>query len=325
MPLKFIYSQLSSESLMPLVNAHYQNVSPVNCKFYARGLHDNYLIESAAAKYILRIYRNDWRNTDEILFELELLFFLREQKAKVSSPIRTTEEELGFFINFQEGRRMAALFDFADGRTPEKDTLINTSQLLGRAVASIHLASSGFVTKYTRPVLDVPWLLDQSIIRIEPFLDSEQMHYVTTLQKKIHAGMPVIAHENDAFGICTGDINFRNFHINERNEITLFDFDQCGYGYRAFELGKFLSAMYPLAEKDSWMQAFLKGYQSICQLSEAEILAIPYFEIVSIIWVLTIYVDNADRIGHILMDESFWKQRIERLKVLESRLANYLI
>ncbi len=322
MSLKTIYSQLSSESLLPLINTHYQKVTPVNCKFYARGLHDNYLIESGTVKYILRIYRKNWRKTEEILFELELLSFLREQEAEVSSPCQTREGELGFFIDFQEGRRMAALFDFADGHPPEKEALANTSQLLGCAVAKVHLASSDFVTKHIRPVLDVPYLLDNSITKIEPFLDSEQMHYVTTLQKKIYTKMPAISHENGAFGICTGDINFRNFHINNHNKITLFDFDQCGYGYRAFELGKFLSAMYPMTDKEVCMKAFLNGYQSVRQLSESELQAIPYFEVMSIIWVLTIYVDNADRIGHILLDKSFWKRRIEILKDLDGRLVN---
>lgn len=323
MPLQFIYSQLSSESLIPLITAHYPNIRTVSCKFYARGLHDNYLIETDTAKYILRIYRREWRSTDEILFELQLLLFLREKNAGVSSPNQTTEGKPGFFIDFPEGKRMAVLFDFADGHPPEKETLLETSRVLGRAVAGVHLASNDFVTEYARPVLDTPYLLDQSISRIKPYLDSEQMHYVTTLQKKLHAAMPAIAHENGAFGICTGDINFRNFHINDRNEITLFDFDQCGYGYRAFELGKFLSAMHPLEDKNRCMEAFLNGYQSIRKLSETEVQAIPYFEILAIIWVLTIYVDNADWLGYTLLDKSFWKRRIDILKDLESGLARH--
>jgi len=323
MSLNYIYSQLAAESLIPLIEAHYPLVSPVSCKFYARGLHDNYLIESATAKYILRIYRNEWRSTDEILFELQLLEFLREQKARVSTPGKTYEGNSHFLIDFQEGQRMAVLFDFADGRSPEKETLAETCHLLGNAVANVHLASTGFVTDYTRPVLDTPYLLDLSIDKIEPYLDSEQMRYATTLQKKIHAGMPAIATENGAYGACTGDINFRNFHINDRNEITLFDFDQCGFGYRAFELGKFLSAMYPLKDKISYMSSFLKGYQSVRQLTEAELQAIPYFEMVSIVWVLTIYVDNADRIGYSLLDETFWKRRIDILKDLEEGLGGH--
>ena len=322
MSLKFIYSQLSSESLIPLIRAHYPGITPLSCKFYARGLHDNYLIESDTEKYILRIYRSDWRSTDEILFELQLLIFLRKQRSRVSSPNQTSVGKSGFLIDFQEGKRMAVLFDYADGHSPEKETLTKTSSLLGRAVASVHLASTDFVAELARPVLDTPYLLDHSIVRIESYLDSVQMHYVTTLQKKIHAGMPAIAHENGAFGICTGDINFRNFHINDTNEITLFDFDQCGYGYRAFELGKFMSSMYPLEEKNSCMEEFLRGYQSIRTLSEAELRAIPYFEIVSIIWVLTIYVDNADRIGHILLNKAFWRRRIDMLKELESGLRS---
>ncbi len=55
--------------------------------------------------------------------------------------------------------------------------------------------------------------------------------------------------------------------------------------------------------------------------TEAELQAIPYFEMVSIIWVLTIYVDNADRIGYSLLDETFWKRRIDILKDLEEGLG----
>ncbi len=63
----------------------------------------------------------------------------------------------------------------------------NTYCELGNAVANVHLASTGFVTDYTRPVLDTP------------YLDAEQMRYATTLQKKIHAGMPAITTENGAY------------------------------------------------------------------------------------------------------------------------------
>jgi len=318
--MKCIYSQPEANALIAIIKVHYPDIGPVRCKYFARGLHDNYLVESDADKYILRIYRNAWRSTDEIAFELQLLGFLREQKTRVSSPVLTNDGHSHFLVDLPGGQRMAALFDFADGHPPERENLERTSRLLGSAVADVHLASTGFNVETCRPVLDTPYLLDRSVERIAPWLDTEQMQYITTLQKKIHEGIPTIAHENGAFGPCTGDVNFRNFHINDRDEITLFDFDQCGYGYRAFELGKFLSCMYPLEEKDRCMDAFLEGYQGKRQLSEVELQAIPYFEIMSIIWVLTIYVDNADWVGHSLLSEAFWKQRIDRLKDLERGL-----
>ena len=318
---KVIYSQLSSESLITLISTRYPNLMPVSCKFYARGLHDNYLVENHTTKFILRIYRHDWRDTHSIQFELELLAFLRAQNTAVSSPIPNSEGELGTVLDFHEGERIVALFDFADGHLPEKKTLTKTSESLGHAVATMHLASTDFVTEYTRPVLDLPYLLDDSLVKIKPFLDSKQISYVKTLQKRIHSEMPTLPHEDGAFGICSGDINFRNFHINENNSIVLFDFDQCGYGLRAFELGKFLSSMHSLPDKALYMEAFLSGYQGVRPLSKSELQAIPYFEMVSIIWVLTIYIDNADRIGHILMDATFWKQRVNILKNLERNLA----
>ena len=69
----YTYSQLSAGSAGEFVASHYGLAGPLRSKFYVLGLHDNYLIENAGAKYILRIYRNDWRSSEEICFELEFL------------------------------------------------------------------------------------------------------------------------------------------------------------------------------------------------------------------------------------------------------------
>lgn len=66
------------------------------------------------------------------------------------------------------------------------------------------------------------------------------------------------------------------------------------------------------------MAAFINGYQEIRKLSEEELTAIPYYEMMSILWVLTIYVDNANRIGHTLLRKQLWDDRIDRLKAIEN-------
>lgn len=315
---KYIYSQLSPYSAGRLIELHYNLSSPVSCKYYVLGLHDNYLIDSKKGRFILRIYRNDWRTEAEIFFELELLTFLSEKTTHVAYPLLTLDGEFYFFIDSPEGKRTAALFHYADGHAPENKISAEESKLLGNVVATIHGAGDIFVTSNTRSVLDIPYLLDQSLITIEPFIDSESQTYLKTLQTKIHRDLPSLPHEAGIFGICTGDINPQNFHINSKNKITLFDFDQCGYGYRAFEIGKFLSSIHSLKTKNKIGKAFIEGYQDVRRLITTEVQSIPYFEMISVIWVMAIHAKNADRIGHKWLEKPFWDKRLDILKELDS-------
>ena len=133
--------------------------------------------------------------------------------------------------------------------------------------------------------------------------------------------MPRLDKALGVYGLCIGDVNPTNFHI-DNNKITVFDFDQCGYGYRAFEIGKFFSSIRSHNKKFEIQEAFLKGYQSIRPLNQIEQEAIPIFEIISVIWVMAIQVANADRIGFKYLEKSYWDRRLGDLKQLVSSWNN---
>ena len=229
----FTYTQLASHAVLRSAVLHYDLTEPVRCKFYARGLHDNYLVESEHQKFILRIYRRQWRSAEEVGFELALLSFLGDQAALVASPLRTKNGGLSFSIDCPEGERFAALFPYADGHAPGNELSIDVSGLLGKSIANIHRLSDGFTSHYTRPLLELPHLLDASIIAIQPFVEAEYLSYLKTLQNKLYQAMPTINQTPENYGICSGDVNTTNFHVNAAQQIIVFDFDQCGYGYRA--------------------------------------------------------------------------------------------
>lgn len=317
---QYTYSQLSSNSACKLVALQYDLPKLIGCKFYVLGLHDNYLIESEHEKYILRIYRNDWRQAHEARFELELLAFLGIKGALVAAPLPTKSGQLAFIIDSPEGKRIAALFHYADGHAPGNEITIEQSTLLGKTVANVHHITDTFETSFSRRILDIPYLLDESIIAITPFIDIESRSYINTLQNKIKDAIPSLPQITGVFGICIGDVNPTNFHINNRKEITLFDFDQCGYGYRAFEIGKFIASVQPIKTKHEISNAFIEGYQKVRRLAEEELLAIPYYELLSVIWVMAIHAYNADRIGHKYLEKPFWDRRLAILKDLDQQM-----
>jgi len=315
----YTYSQLSASSATEFVAVHYAIQEPLVGKFYLLGLHDNYLIEGPEQRYILRIYRNDWRSPEDVHFELELLGHLRQRNAPVAWPICTTNGNLSFHIDSPEGERMAALFHYAEGHAPAASISTKDCVALGRTVAKIHQETEKFESNHARPDLNLHYLVDDSIEAIKPFLDSHAQLYIGGLHQRLSLHWPDIPREAGTFGICIGDVNATNFHLTGDGDITLFDFDQCGFGFRAFEIAKFASSLYPNRMKPALVDAFLNGYQKERLLSHAEYQAIPYFEIVAHIWVLAIHAKNADRIGYKRLEKPFWDRNLEILKELEAQ------
>ena len=314
--MNFVYSQLSSDSVSEILNSNYELGASISSRFYVHGLHDNYLIECNKMKYIYRVYRNTWRTTEEILFELDTLSHLEKKSSNVAAPIKTKNNEVVTHIEVPEGTRLGVLFQYADGYPPLRDISSNECKLLGVSVANIHKNTDDFKSKYKREILDLEYLVDNSLKLIYPFLNLSQIEYLNKIREIIYENVSNITPENSDFGFCTGDINPTNFHINKNNVITHFDFDQCGYGFRAFELGKFTLCLRNHDLKTEKVLSFLSGYESVREISEQEKKAIPYFEVIAIIWVMSIHVSNVNKIGYQYLDENFWKKRIGSIESL---------
>lgn len=313
---KYVYSQLSAEFVAILIASHYDVLEPLHCKYYVLGLHDNYLFEDQQGKYILRIYRNDWRTFEDVRFELSLLDFLKANECPVAHPIPLKNGQLYFSISSPEGDRAAALFPYAEGVAPGNNITILESKLLGKAVANIHSTSDSYKPKHSRLTLDIDYLLDKSVHAIRPFLDSSNYAFISALQEDIKKSLPELPRDYPYYGICIGDVNLSNFHINEKQQITLFDFDQCGYGHRIFEIGKFISSIQTNDSKHKLTEAFLIGYQQVRKLSDDELYSLPYYVKISLIWVMAIHAYNANRIGHKWLEKPFWDARMTQLKAL---------
>ena len=70
------------------------------------------------------------------------------------------------------------------------------------------------------------------------------------------------------------------------------------------------------------MHSFIDGYQQIFKLSKAELEAIPYFEMLAVIWVLAINVYNIERTGHKFFEKTFWDRRVNILKELDNAILS---
>jgi Ser/Thr protein kinase RdoA (MazF antagonist) len=311
-------SGLSAEAILEQIVSHYALPPPRRCRLHAVGMHDNYLVESANEKYIARVYRRDSRSADAIQYELALLDHLHRHGCPVAHPVLTTAAEPSITLRTTDGERIAVLFTHAPGSAPGRAIEPRHSEALGQVIARIHLAADSFSTPHARQILDVDYLLDASIEAIRPYLTHTQQGVVQKTQRRIRNTLPVIPRQAPWFGPCTGDVNPRNFHVDDTGHITVFDFDQCGLGWRAFEVGKFFAALPSGPTTGGIRVAFLRGYESVRALEPHEQRAIPPFSAMACLWVMALHVDNADLVGRLLADPDFWNRKLETLRELES-------
>jgi len=316
-----LYSTLVSEALVDRVLTRYPLDTPLRCHFWHRGLSDVYLVNADAEVYVLRVSHRHWRSVEEVHFELELLEFLHDRGLPVAYPLRTLDGDLAITINAPEGERAAALFTYAPGEIPLGDLSTAQSWRLGNTLAEAHKVAHEFQSHAKRPDLDLAYLLDRSLEIITPFMgdrhhDLQYLHQVKTELQDNLRGLPT---QPPYWTICWGDPHSGNAHFLPDGQLTLFDFDQCGYGWRAFDLAKFLHVSLRTGISLKVREAFLAGYQTNEPVEKFELDALQALTQTAHFWSWAIAVNAARIHNYSRLDESYFSRRLEQLKRLRSK------
>jgi Ser/Thr protein kinase RdoA (MazF antagonist) len=315
-----VYSTLACEALVSRLLPHYDIGMVANCQFWNRGLSDVYLVETDAEKYILRISHLLWRDKSDIDFELELLYFLKQRHIPVAYPLLTKEGKLSVEINAPEGKRYAALFTYAPGNIPVGDLNITQSRKLGEILATLHNESIDFQCPYPRKELNPEYLLDESFQKIATLFEhrNQDLSFLKEVITNIKLQLQDFPKEPPYWVTCWGDPHSGNTHFTPENHVTLFDFDQCGYGWRAFDLGKFLQLGLTVGMSKNVREAFIIGYQSVQELSDIELKSLRVFTQMAQIWMWAISLNYASIHHNSRLDDRYFKMRLEELKRFKS-------
>ncbi|MDC0834515.1 Homoserine kinase [Geitlerinema sp. FC II] len=315
-----IYSTLSVEALVSQVLSQYAIAPVVSCCFWHRGLSDVYLVKTEKRPYILRVSHHHWRSAADIYFELNLLDFFRQQGLPVAHPLQTTDNQIAVTINAPEGQRYAALFVYADGEVPLGDLNVAQSRQLGEILAKLHCASLSFQTPFRRDDLCEEYLFDRSFETISPFLQHRprDLDYLNEAIAHSKSCLQALPKTEPYWVVCWGDPHSGNAHFTPDGGVTLFDFDQCGYGWRAFDLAKFLHIALRTGISRGIRNGFLEGYQSVSPLAEKEVEMLQPLTQAAHFWSWAIALTNAAFHNYSRLDDSYFTQRLEQLKLLRS-------
>ena len=315
------HSTLAIKALMTDVLPDYDIGIPLECRLLHLGLNDTYLVKTRDGQYILRVYREGWRSVSEILYELDVLLFLQRGNHSVSVPLSRKDGSLIHPVTAPEGIRYVVLFTYAPGKEPtyEADDEKEAYQY-GQAVAKIHTATEKFQSLHQRFVIDLAHLLDGPVTSIQPFLTHRpaDWQYVQTLAERLRnrvVGLPLETLEK---GFCHGDVHGGNAHLAQDNTVTFFDFDCCGWGWRAYDIAVFRwGARLQEKEKELW-SPFLRGYRGERHISESDLQATSYFVALRHFWLLGLHTSNGRDFGDGWLNDRYFDRAIKFFRAWET-------
>lgn len=262
---------LNSDSLKDIVASSYGISEPFDCKFIRRSYNDHYLIKTNNDKYILRVYINNKyyiSGPNDFSFELELLSYIASKNVLVAYPIRNKDGVfISKFINNNE-TRFISLFSFAEGSQINASLNGNLSLRFGENIATLHKVSSEFQSSHNRYTIDLNYLINEPIEMLQQYCSKhklDNLNFFIPYAKYLHNQLQELPVNNEAYGIIHGDLNPSNIHLDDRENITIFDFDHCAYGWRIHDL-----AVVKLCYAPNTYEAILDGYTSKISLSKME-------------------------------------------------------
>jgi Ser/Thr protein kinase RdoA (MazF antagonist) len=279
LPLPTLRSIISPAALVALVEAAY-GLKITRIQLIKAIILDTYRLWTSQGPYILRVYPNRRRTRPDIEAELEFLAYLHAQGLSVSVTVAGVNGERLLTLQAPEGRRYAALFTYAPGELLGEN--LTAIHHYGHTLAHLHALADAWPSPPPRTPLDLDYLLDQPLEQLAPFEERRQdwafLQEVVELIRPQLAALPTSA---PFYGYCHGDAGPNNAHITAEGQLTLFDFDFCGPGWRVYDLAAFSSG-----ESAEVVEAFLAGYEEVRPLSPEELKALPLFQIAQSIWLL---------------------------------------
>lgn len=242
-------------------------------------------------KAALRLHRPDYHSPDALASELAWMASLRQSGIAVPAPVATEDGRL--LVAFETGDgglQYADLIGWVEGEplgesgkplNRDSTELQLVFNAIGREMARLHLAADAFTapTGFERPLWDASGLLGEA-----PFwgrfwdcsgLDEGDAVFLSVLRGRLQGRLAAIAPTLD-YGLIHADIVRENVLVRGV-DVAFIDFDDCGYGYRLFDLATTLlrnrrEPDYPLIEA-----ALLAGYATIRPQMQAEFRHLPLF------------------------------------------------
>jgi Ser/Thr protein kinase RdoA (MazF antagonist) len=317
------HSLIAPSALTEIARHAFGLVVSAPMRLIQRGLNDHYALATPRGAFILRVYRHGWRSNADVQWELEFLQHLSTCGAPVAAAIACRDGRWFTNIHAIEGSRQIAVFQHAPGRythfgaaTQNRISPADCAEVFGQSVARVHAAADTYQATTQRFPLDFTHLLDQPFAAITQVYadfprEVDTLHTLTDELRQLLAPYLCTADQ----GACHGDMSGGN-STYWHGQVIHFDFDCAGPGWRAYDLGVFYWSLLLNGHGDDVWLPFLRGYRAHRGIAETELVCVPAFAAMRVIWLMGLWCANAQHFGYHTLHADYFAREYRRFQSL---------
>jgi Ser/Thr protein kinase RdoA (MazF antagonist) len=218
-------------------------------------------------EFILRISPpNEDINLDNMQSMLDWMRFLSTRVTSVTRPVPSQRGCLVEQIEQDGQSYILTAFEKARGILAEELYVDQWNEVLsknlGRTVGRVHAISREYLPPkglMRRPV----WDQINNCYHCNAILD-QSCSLIQSKREQIRQAVQALPRDPGSYGLIHGDLHCANFFVDiTDNTITLFDFDDCCYGWYAMDIAMSvfdLLVLYPLKDQTAFASSFLERY-----------------------------------------------------------------
>ncbi|GGK95941.1 phosphotransferase enzyme family protein [Deinococcus radiotolerans] len=293
--------------------------------FLRRGLNDTYRVDGLpVGSAALRVYRLRWRTPADVAWEDAFIRRAAAAGVGAAQVIPFPDGTRLLTLDAPEGPRLAALFDWVEGREP--DATPEDAARFGRAAAALHAAGEGLPDAGRFP-LDLTHLIGSPVARVLPLLADEPAlaHELQVVAARTRAALEGLEAQLTR-AACHGDLHGGNALVDSAGALQLFDFDCGGPGFAAYDLAVYGwdHALNSAPDDDTpWTlwAACLDAYRAARPLTDADEAALGSFGVARTLWFMGLYADLSDTWGRQMVSPRFFRSQLDFIGRWEERLT----
>lgn len=237
-----------------------------------------YEFERDSHAYILRISHSFRRSESLVLGEVDWINYLAEGGVSVAKAIPSESGKLVEVVEDQWGGAfLVTAFVKARGQAPWDLWTPKLYKSYGEMIGQIHTLSKSYQPNqaaWKRP----DWNNDLFEF-VERYLP-ESESIAKKKYRDICSHVNTLAKDRESYGLTHQDAHGNNLFVDERGQITLFDFDECAYNWFINDIAVVL--FYIVQDAEDWrvfteefLSHFLRGYVQACTLDFTWLKEIP--------------------------------------------------
>lgn len=153
---------------------------------------------------------------------------------------------------------------------------------IGAGMAAMHESADRFQPRrdFFRPAWDADGLIGESPLWGRfwdcDFLSSAQKDMLSSLRQRLSDELARPEIRGLDYGLIHADLIWENIFVNS-GQVSFIDFDDCGYGFRMFDIATTLLKNHREPDFSELSEALITGYRQRRDLSEKELAALPLF------------------------------------------------